>query len=142
MAFKFLALDGTEPAVITSVSVQGGSPGLRVLGFLLADSTRQDAEDAEYMGWPPRAPSVRGSLEPAIGSTVRPLRTTNGMGYELLIGYERATDQLAVQRAVVVGYRVAGRNYQVTLPSRFIACPGKMTPRLCAGQSDRLFPTG
>jgi hypothetical protein len=141
-AWPMLILHGTKPAVITSITVKGPlSPGLKVLGFMLAGPGVGNA--TEYRGWPPHGQtptrkSLRATLQPAIGAVVRPQR----YGYDLLIGYQRETNQVATQRAVVVGYRVGEHRYQVTLASRFIACPPTMTQAQCSKVSDRLYPAG
>lgn len=140
--FQVLNLEGAKAAVITKVSVVGGSPGLLFLGARIVGPHREVAETTEYRGWPPTSPSIIRESRPAVGAVLQPNPSSQSIGYELLIGYERSSSQLAARRSVMIDYRVGDRPYRVTLLSRFVACPPTMSPAECSRASNRLFPSG
>lgn len=110
---ELLDLRGTRPAVITAVTVAGGTPTLEYLGARLALPSRTYTTYQEMPGYPPRVPGS--TTVPAVGHTILPTpRTERTQGYELLLGYRATRDGNAVRgdvrTSVAVDYTVSGKS--------------------------------
>jgi hypothetical protein len=117
---EILLLQGSRPARIISVRSIGGSQSLGHVGTMLAGPARDLDAIQKAPGFPPRVPRL-GGLHRAVGSWILPeAQTRDRLGYELLLGYEIVSPELAVRRGIEVTYRVGNTTYGRFLPARII----------------------
>jgi hypothetical protein len=139
---EILLLQGSQPARIISVRSVGGSQALRHVGTMLAGPERDVDAIQKTPGFPPREPEL-GVLHRADGSRILPeARTRDRLGYELLLGYEVVSSDVAVRRGIEVTYRVGSTTYERFLPARIIYCPKPNSSRECQKIADDRFPNG
>lgn len=137
---EVLLLQGSQPARIMSVRSVGGSQSLRHVGTMLAGPERELDAVQKMPGFPPREPRL-GVLDPAVGARILPeAQTRDGLGYELLVGYEVVSSEVAMRSGIEVTYRVSGQTYVQFLPARIVYCPKPRSPAECQKIADDRFP--
>lgn len=118
--WEVLNLHGHQNAVIDSVrQVRGpNGDGLKMLGLLLADPSRQEGSVGPVASWPPR--HFPHFTESAIVSTktITPAK----MGWELLIGYKVTKPGYLVRRGIVVNYHIGDQHYRYYDPAWMAIC--------------------
>ena len=122
-AFNVLLVQGDQPARIISVeSLQKGS-SLVFLGARIAGPKRKEGEQEVLPGFPPVSGAAFGPLAPPAGYVVKPQQSTDGRGYELLMGYRMSGTTLTIRQGIRIRYEVAGQKYQVDFESAMVGCP-------------------
>lgn len=135
--FEVLRLEGDEPAKIVSIRSVGGESTFKFLGALMAGPDRRDGAISYLPAFPPRDSSL-GPLVDAVGARIEPrVETRNGMGYELLIGYEVIDDtRVGYRAAVEVTYTVGDETYLWRSPGRMLFCPQGRTSEECNAEAE------
>jgi hypothetical protein len=132
---QILEVKGDTPIKIVSVTSQGGSSALRLLGAMIADPQRRFTTQQIFEGWPPRHPGAARVLD-AVGQTVTPARMNwHKQPYELLVGYRITAPTFAVRENLRVVYTSEGRTYVANMTAKLVLCPpgGNLTRCLNEG---------
>ena len=114
---------GTETAVLDRVTFVGLTPGLRILGPLVARVRTQPGVPALVTGlvrrFPP--PHAGTTLHPLAGFPVRPSRSWRD-AVELLIGFRPLREGVLSYRALELHYHVGDRRYLARYPDPLVIC--------------------
>lgn len=123
---EVLVNEGSRPATITGVGVQGGDEALEFLGARVGLPGRPDDFNQLMSGYPPAAVPARFQV-PAEGAVLRPHRS-----YMLILGYRVVDEVMDRRTGVTLDYEVGGQRYRDVLQSRLAACPPPLTDHTCA----------
>ena len=133
-----LLLRGDEPATITGVTSNGGEDVFELIGAMVSGPDRRSGTIQYRPGWPPAA-AFGPSLVDAEGAVLRPASESDGMGYELLLGYRlRQTDSFGDPRvSVSIEYTVGSVDHVYTEQASLFLCPGSGRSSECLREWDR-----
>lgn len=121
--FEILRLEGDQPAVIEAVEIDGDE-ALELVGVKLAPPPRENAAVQLMEGWPPIHDALdESTFVDAVGATIQP-KSSDPMGYELLIGMKVNGEGFLVRDSVIVTYRIGEIRHQVIFPAVVAVCTG------------------